>query len=75
MICSLLHVSVFGDYVTTARCDQCNIMCSIEAHEREHKYINDEVSIRGGRPLPYNSTKYVLILFGLTLKFIYICLK
>ena len=44
-------------------------MCLIEAHEREQKYINDEASSGGGRPLLLNSTKYDLISFGLTLKF------
>ena len=36
-------------------------MCLIEAHEREQKYINDEASSGGGRPLLLNSTKYDLI--------------
>ena len=36
-------------------------MCSIEAHKKEQKYVNDEVSNGGTRPLPSNSTKCDLI--------------
>ena len=75
MICLRLHISVFEDYFTTAILDRYYPMCSIEAHEREQKYVNYEASIGGGRPLTYNSTRYSLIPSGLTLKFIHSCLK
>ena len=45
-------------------------MYSIEAHERNHKYVNDEASSSGGRPLKLNPIKDSLISFGLTLNFI-----
>ena len=36
-------------------------MCSIEAHERNHKYVNDETSNCGGIPLPKYLTWDALI--------------
>ena len=53
-ICSRLNISFFEDYVTTTRQDRYNLMCSIEAHEREHKTINDDASSGGERPLLSN---------------------
>ena len=50
-------------------------MCSIDAHDRYHPTINDDASSGGGITLPYNSTKYVSVSFGLTLNFIDIWLK
>ena len=50
-------------------------MYSIEAHERYHKYVNDEASKCGGRQLPSNSTKYYLTYFGLKFNFIKSWLK
>ena len=69
-ICSRWHGLLFGDYVKTARHDQYNLMCSIEADEREKKYINDESSSGVGIPLPINSTKNSLISFVVTINFI-----
>ena len=61
---------VFEYYVTTARRDRYNLMCSIETHEKNHKCVYDEASSDGGRPLSSNSTKYDFILFGITPNFI-----
>ena len=47
-ICPRLHGSLFEDYVTTDRRDRYNLMCSIEAHKRDHKTINDDASSGGG---------------------------
>ena len=61
MICSRYHGLVFEDYFTTAKRDNCNLMCSIEAHEKkqksvnEHKPVNDETSSGGEIPLPFHS--------------------
>ena len=74
-ICLPLHGPLSEYYVTNSICDRYNLMCSIESHEREHKYINDGESSGGGIPLPYNSTRDVLLSFSLTRNFIYICLK
>ena len=62
MICSRLHGLVFEEYFTTAKRDKSNLMCSIEAHKKpqkpvnQNKPINDETSSGGARPLPLNST-------------------
>ena len=50
-------------------------MCSIKAYEIKHKIINEYSSSGGGRPLSYNSTKYVLLSFDLTPNYIYSWLK
>ena len=55
MICSWLHGSLFEDYVTTSKCDRYNLMCSIDAYEINHSFSNEDASIGGGRPMPYNS--------------------
>ena len=67
MICSLLNGSSFEDYVTSARQDKYNLMCSIEAHEVYHPTINYDSSSGGGRPLTFNSKKDVVVSLGLTL--------
>ena len=36
-------------------------MCSIETHDREHPTINDNESSGDGIPIPYISTKYMLV--------------
>ena len=60
-ICPRLHGSLFEDYVTTDRQGIYNLMCSIEAHKRYQKTINDDASSGGGIPLPSNSKKDVLV--------------
>ena len=50
-------------------------MCPIEAHDREHPTINYDTSSGGGIPLTSNSTKDVLVSFGLPLNPIYIWIK
>ena len=74
-ICSQLQGLLFEDYVKTTRRERYNLMCSIEAHERKHKYVNDEASSGGGRPLPPNSTEDDLISSGLTFNLIESWLK
>ena len=62
-MCSQLHGLVFEDYFKTDKRDKYNIMCSIEAHEKkqklvnENKPVNDETSSGGARTLPSNSTE------------------
>ena len=54
---------IFEDNFTTAKREKYNPMCSIEAHEKNHKSVknqkpvNDETSSGGDRPLPYHSTE------------------
>ena len=45
-ICSKLHGSRFEDFITQARTDQYNLMCSLVAHDRlQPDYEDDESSI------------------------------
>ena len=55
-ICNKLHGNVLEVFIRNARTDRYNIMCSIDAHEKEHqKYCDDGRSV-GVFPLPSNST-------------------
>ena len=55
-ICSKLHGIKFDDFITQARTDRYNIMCSLVAHDRLQKdYKDDEISI-GDRAIPNNAT-------------------
>ena len=66
---------VFEEYFTTSKRDKYNILCSIEAHEKnqksvnKHKPINDKKSSGGDKPLSPNSTEESLKIFCLTLNF------
>ena len=55
-ICSKLHGIKFEDFITQARTDQYNIMCSGVAHDRlQTDYKDDESSI-GDRAIPKDGT-------------------
>ena len=41
-ICSKLHVSRFEDFITQARTDRYNLMCSLVAHDRLQLYYKDD---------------------------------
>ena len=75
MICSQWHGSLFEYCVTTAKRDIHNLMCSIDAYERDHKLLNEEASSGSVRVIPSDSTEEDLKLFGLTTNFIEIWLK
>ena len=75
MICLRLHYLSSENYVKTEIRDRYNLMCSIEDHYIESPTINGDASSGGDRPLPYNSTKYVLVSFGLTLNLTGSCFK
>ena len=49
-----MHVLSSKYYVTTSIRDRYNLMCEVEAHERDQPTINDGASSGGGRPLPSN---------------------
>ena len=66
-MCSQLNGSLLEDYFKTAKRGRYNLMCSIEAHERNHKLVNYDASSGGGIPLPSNSIEEALISFSLTL--------
>ena len=55
-ICSILHGIKFEDFITQARTDRYNIMCSLVAHDRlQNDYKDDESSI-GNRAIPNDAT-------------------
>ena len=53
-ICEKLHGNVFEGFIRNARTDRYNIMCSIDAHEKENQSYCDDGSSGGGCPLPSN---------------------
>ena len=74
-ICSKLHGIKFEDFITQARTDRYNIMCSLVAHDRLQTYYKDnEISI-GDRAIPNDATVKELKSLGATFNFIDIWLK
>ena len=55
-ICSKLHGIKFEDFITQARTDRYNIMCSLVAHDRLQTYYKYNESSIGDRAIPYNAT-------------------
>ena len=53
-ICKKLHGKVFEVFIRNARIDSYNIMCFIDAHEKEHLLSYDDGSSCGGCPLTSN---------------------
>ena len=75
-ICKKLHFKLFEEFIINARTDRYNIMCSIDAYEKEHRSsIYEYDSSGGGFPLPINTTTEVLIFFVEIIYFIYCWLK
>ena len=73
--CSKLHGSRFEDFITQARTEQSNLMCSLVAHDRlqlDYKY--DKISI-GHRSINDNESTKTLEALGTTINFIDIWLK
>ena len=69
-ICSKLHGINFEDFITQARTDRYNIMCSLVAHDRsQDNKKDDEISI-GDREIPNYATVKALKLLGATFNFI-----
>ena len=74
-ICSKLHGSRFEDFITQARTDRYNLMCSLVAHDRlQLNYKDDEISI-GDRAIPDDATIKILEELGATINFIDIWFK
>ena len=53
-ICNKLHGKVFNGFIRNGRTDIYNIICSIDAQEKEHSSSCDDGSSSGGCPLPSN---------------------
>ena len=74
-ICSKLHGTVFGGFIRNYRTDRCNIMCSINSHDKLQPTYVDEASSVGGRSIPKNATTAALEPLCETLNFIDFWLK
>ena len=55
-ICSILNGIKFEDFITQARTDWYNIMCSLVAHDRLQTDYKDNESSIGDREIPNNET-------------------
>ena len=55
-ICKQLHETVFEYFVRNARTDRYNLVCSIDAHEKEHPSPFNDGNSDDGYTLPSNST-------------------
>ena len=74
-ICSKLHGSIFEYFITHARTDRYNLMCSlVERDKMQPNYEDYERSI-GDRSITKDATTKALKSLGATLKFIDIWLK
>ena len=55
-VCLKLHGSMFEDFITQARTDRYNIMCSLFAHDKmQPDYEDDEISL-GYWSIPKDTT-------------------
>ena len=60
-ICKKFYGTLFEGFIINARINRYNIMCSIDAYEREHQaYSCDNGSSGGGCPLTTTSTNEAL---------------
>ena len=74
-ICLKLHGSRFGGFITQARIDRYNLVCSLFARDKmQPDYIYDE-RIIGDRSIPDNATPKALESLGATINFIDIWLN
>ena len=69
-ICKKLHRKLFEIFIRNAITDIYNIMCSIDAHEKEHQSSCDDGISGGSFTPPSNSTTEALYLLGTTMDFI-----
>ena len=69
-ICLKLDGSRFEDFITQARTDRYNIICSLVAHDKlQLDYKDNEISI-GDRSIPDNATTKTLEALGATINYI-----
>ena len=61
---------MFGEFIRNARTDRYNLMCSIDANEKEHPSYFDDVSRSGGNALPSNSSTKALVSLSAIIYFI-----
>ena len=61
---------MFESFIRNVKSDRCNIMCSVDAHEKYNPSEHDYGSSGGGLPLPLNSTTEALVSLIPTIDFI-----
>ena len=69
-ICYKLYGTTFEDFITQARTDRYNIMCSLVAHDRLQENKPDDESSIGDRVIPNAATVKALKSLGATFNFI-----
>ena len=69
------HVTVFEEYNGNAITDRYNIMCSIDAYEKQQPSSVDDSISGGGNAPPSNSTTESLVSLSATINFIYFWIK
>ena len=70
-ICSKLHGCRFEDFITQARIDRYNLMCSLVAHDKlKLDYKDDESSI-GDRSISDDATTKSLEALGANISFLF----
>ena len=69
-ICSKLNGIKFEYFITQARTDRYNIMCSLVAHDRLQDDSKENESIVGDRAIPNDATVKALKSLGATINFI-----
>ena len=74
-ICSKLHGINFEDFITQAKIDRYNLMCSLVAHDRLEQDYKDNENSFGDRAIPNDATIKTLESLGATFNFIDICHK
>ena len=74
-ICLRLHGSMFEYFITYARYDRYNIICSLVAHYQIQPAYEDYETSMGDISIPKIATKEALKALGDTLNFIDICRK
>ena len=69
-ICSKINGIRLEDFITQARTDRHDLMCSLVAHDRLQPYYEDDVSSIGDRLIPNDATIKKIEALGDTFNFI-----
>ena len=66
---------MFEKYIRNAITDRYNLICSIDAHEKQHPLSVYDSSSGGGNTIPQNSTTAALASMSATFDFMYFWIK
>ena len=69
-ICTKLNGQTFGYYLKTVQKDRYDLMCSVDAHYKEHVTMTSYVGSGVGRPISITSSKKELQSLGHTINFL-----